>query len=126
MFKETLTYTDYNGSERTETFHFNLTETEITKMDVGQDGGMEQLLKQIVDKKDGKQLIDIFDRILLGAYGEKTADGRFFKKSEEIAQNFKCSPAYDIIWMKLCTDAEYASTFVNNIIPKPKGSVVPA
>ena len=29
MLKKTINYTDYNGTERTEDFYFNLTQTEV-------------------------------------------------------------------------------------------------
>ena len=34
MRKETITYTDYNGVERTEDFYFNLSQAEILEMAV--------------------------------------------------------------------------------------------
>ena len=32
MLKKTITYTDYNGVERTEDFYFNLTRAELMEM----------------------------------------------------------------------------------------------
>ena len=34
MLKKTITYTDYNGSERTEDFYFNLSKAEIMEMEL--------------------------------------------------------------------------------------------
>ena len=33
MLKKTITYTDYNGSQRTEDFYFNLSKAEIAEME---------------------------------------------------------------------------------------------
>ena len=34
MIKKTVTYTDYNGIERTENFYFNLTKAEVMEMEL--------------------------------------------------------------------------------------------
>ena len=34
MLKRTMTYTDYNGLSRTEDFYFNLTQAEVTEMEL--------------------------------------------------------------------------------------------
>ena len=47
MFKKTMTYTDYNGVERTEDFYFNLDERDITKMELSTSGGLDQYIKKI-------------------------------------------------------------------------------
>ena len=35
MFKKTVTYTDWNGVNRTEDFYFNLTRTECVELEYG-------------------------------------------------------------------------------------------
>ena len=44
MLKKTVTYTDYNGVERTEDFYFNLTKAEITEMELSTAGGFAEML----------------------------------------------------------------------------------
>ena len=34
MLKKTITYPDYNGGSRTEDFYFNLTQAEVTEMEL--------------------------------------------------------------------------------------------
>ena len=34
MLTKTITYTDYNGAERTEKFYFNLTQTELLDLEL--------------------------------------------------------------------------------------------
>ena len=48
MLKKTITYTDYNGSERTEDFYFNLSKAEIMEMEMGTTGGMAGMIQKIV------------------------------------------------------------------------------
>lgn len=119
MYKETVTYTDYNDEERTEDFYFNLTETEISEMELMTEGGLKAKLEKIIGSKDRPQIIAFFKEILLKAYGEKTPDGRrFMKQNGELAKAFAETEAYNILFMKYATDADAAADFINGIIPK--------
>lgn len=40
MLKKTISYTDYDGNQRTEDFYFNLSMAELTEMQMGVEGGM--------------------------------------------------------------------------------------
>ena len=44
MYKKTVTYTDFDGVERTEDFWFNFTKAEITEMQLMTDGGLDKYL----------------------------------------------------------------------------------
>ena len=118
MLKKTVTYTDYNGSERTEDFYFNLTKAEIMEMELTTVGGLSAMIEKIVAAKDGPTIIKTFKDLVLKAYGEKSADGRRFIKSPEIAEALSQTVAYSQIFMELATDDEAAAKFVNGIIPE--------
>lgn len=118
MLKKTVTYTDYNGSERTEDYYFNLTKAEIMEMELTTVGGLSAMIEKIVAAKDGPTIIKTFKDLILKAYGEKSADGRRFIKSPEIAEAFSQTEAYSQIFMELATDDEAAAKFVNGIIPE--------
>lgn len=117
MFKETETYEDFNGITRTEDFYFNMSKAELAEMELSVDGGMENLLKKIVDSQDNKKIIETFKSILLKAYGEKSEDGRRFIKSEELSKAFSETPVYSDMFIKLATDEKYASRFIEGIMP---------
>ena len=91
MYAVTKTYKDFNGVERTETKLFNLTETEVMEMELGTAGGVAEMLQRIVDAKDQPTIIKFFKEFILKAYGEKSADGTYFEKSEEISRKFAVS-----------------------------------
>ena len=55
MYKKTITYTDYDGNERTEDFFFNLTKAELMEMDFSERGGLEKMIKKIIETKDTKK-----------------------------------------------------------------------
>lgn len=120
MLKQTRTYIDYNGVSRTEDFYFNLTQAEVTEMELSVDGGLVEMINRIVAAKDGKQIIALFKDVVLRAYGEKSADGRRFVKTREIRDAFAQTEAYSDLFMELATDAQKAAEFVNGIIPAQK------
>lgn len=117
MLKKTITYVDYNGTERTEDFYFNLSKAEIMEMEMGTTGGLAEMIKKVVDAKDAPAIIKIFKELVLKAYGEKSLDGRRFIKSEALSNEFSQTEAYAQIFMELATDADKASEFVKGIIP---------
>ena len=117
MLKKTITYTDYNGTERTEDFYFNLTKAEIMKMEMGTKGGLAEMIQRIVNAKDAPAIIAVFEDLILKAYGVKSADGKQFMKSEAITAEFAQTEAYSNLFMELATNAEAASAFVNGIVP---------
>lgn len=117
MYKETITFTDYFGVERTEDFYFNLTKTELAEMQLSVNGGYASMLDRIVKAKDVPSLSKIFKEIILKSYGVKSDDGRRFIKNEQISEEFTQTAAYDQLYMKLITDDEFAATFCNGILP---------
>lgn len=118
MTKKTITYTDYNGVERTEDFYFNLEQAEITEMELSEAGGLSNMIQKIVGASDMPSLIKLFKGLILKAYGIKSADGRRFIKSEELSKEFTETPAYSKLFMELATDEKKAADFVNSIIPQ--------
>lgn len=117
MLKKRITYTDYNGLERTEDFYFNLTKAEIMEMELGTTGGLAEMITRVVAANDAPAIIKVFKDLVLRAYGEKSADGKRFIKSEELKDAFSQTEAYSILFMELATDADAAANFVNGIVP---------
>lgn len=118
MLKKTITYTDFNGVERTEDFYFNLTKAEIAEMELEVPGGMTTMIERITKTQDTPSLIKVFKELILRSYGKKSDDGRRFIKNKELVEEFKDSEAYSELFMELATNAEAASAFVNGITPK--------
>ena len=124
MLAKKITYTDYDGNERTETFYFNLSKAELIEMQLSVDGGMEKELQRMIDTRDVTKLAASFKRVILKAYGEKSPDGKRFVKSPELSEAFMQTEAYSDLFTELMTDANKASEFMNSIIPKiPDGNV---
>ena len=118
MIKKTMTYTDFNGTVRTEDFYFNLTQAELSEMELSVDGGLDEKLRKVVAALDGKQIIDFFKDFVLRSYGEKSDDGRRFIKNQEVREAFSQTQAYSDLFMELATNADYAAVFVNGVVPQ--------
>lgn len=118
MLKKTITYTDYNDEERTEDFYFNISKAEIVMMENSVIGGMKQRLEKIVQSKDNVEIMQVFKDLIHRSYGEKSADGKRFIKSEELVTAFEQTEAYSELVLELLSDADKAADFVNHIFPK--------
>ena len=117
MLEKTYTFTDYKGNERTETYNFNLTEAELTMLQMSHAGGMKDYLEKISKAQNGPEIMNKFREIIHMSYGEISDDGRRFIKNEELITAFEQTEAYSMLFMELCTNAEAASAFVNGIMP---------
>ena len=117
MLKKTIKYQDYDGNDYEEDFYFNLNKSELVKLQTSIPGGLEQMIKNIIAAKDENALMSMFAKVIHLAYGEKSPDGKHFVKSEEIANSFEQTLAYDNLFMELINDADKAAAFINGILP---------
>lgn len=121
MITKTIKYKDYNGVEREEKFLFNLSKAELMEMEMGTKGGLTETIQKIIETQDQPSIISIFKKLVLQAYGEKSADGKRFIKTDDngrpLSIAFSETEAYSILFMELATDAKAAAEFVNGIIP---------
>ena len=121
MIAKTIKYKDYNGVEREEKFFFNLTKAELSEMQLSTAGCLDESIKQIIDAKDTPSIIKIFKDLVLKSYGEKTLDGKRFRKVDDagvpLSIAFSETEAYSNLFMELATDDKAAAEFVNGIMP---------
>lgn len=117
MLKKTITYTDYNGTQRTEDHYFNLSKAELAEMEMGTAGGLAEMLTRIVAAQDAPAIMKVFKDLIVKAYGVKSADGKRFIKSEEISTEFLQTEAYSELFMELIQDADAMAAFINGIVP---------
>lgn len=117
MIKKNVTYTNYNGEETTESFYFHLSQAELLRLEMATKGGLEAALNSMVEAKDGAGIMSYLETFITKSVGIKSEDGSRFNKSPEILADFVSSPAYDTLFMELCTDPEKAAEFLNGIVP---------
>lgn len=119
MYQKAITYENYNGEKKTKNFYFNLSRSEIAKMHLTTDGGLDQLIKKMVESGSSKEIFAYFENFVLSCYGEKSADGEEFIKNDEVRERFKNHPAYDVLFMEFIEGGDKAmSDFVNAVVPR--------
>lgn len=121
MIAKTIKYKDFNGVDREEKFYFNLTKAEVTEMELSTEGGLVEHINRIVEAQDAPSIIKEFKSLILKSYGEKSADGKRFKKVDEagvpLSIAFSETEAYSNLFMELAQDDKAAAEFVNGIMP---------
>ena len=124
MIKKTITYTDYNGNERTESFYFNLNKAELIRMEMSVKGGLLETINRIIAAQDGPELFKIFEDLIQKSYGVKDTDGRGFVKKQEYLDDFMATEAYSELITELVTKEGAASDFINGVISSDLNKVV--
>lgn len=142
MHKATIQYEDFDGRTQTEDLYFNISKTEITdnldleerfeKVKVLFDGGPREWSRPEVDT-----YLSLVKHVMSIAYGVRSEDGKRFRKSPEIWDDFKSSAAYDAYLFSLFTEPDKANQFLVGVLPpdlrieaqkeiEKNGGVVPA
>jgi len=119
MLKKTIKYTDYNEKERTDDFYFNLTKTELTELELSEDGGLIETIEKISKAENNREIFRIFKKIILMSFGKKSDDGRFIK-SEILSTEFSQTVAFDILITSFFEDSDLAVEFIKGVIPELK------
>ena len=138
MLKKTITYTDFNGTERTEDHYFNLGKVEAMELSMDMPDGVSEAIgadlddnneaaaKRLVEKLGGKCILEYIKDLIRKSYGRKSEDGRRFIKKEEYTQEFFETPAYDALIIDLMTNDLAAANFVKGILPNDLAETVAA
>lgn len=117
MFKDTITYTDYDGNERKKELMFNLSKAEVIEIEMLTPGTITSRMEKVVDEFDIEGLMKLLKFLIVKSYGEKSADGNRFIKSQELVDNFLQTEAYTEFLMKLLGDHDYATNFMIGLLP---------
>lgn len=117
MIKKRIKFKDFNGEDREEDFYFNLTKTEIINLELGTTGGIKQLVKKLIDTKDTKLFLDLFNQLIDMSYGVRSDDGKRFIKRPELTAEFKDTLAYDELFMEFMKDPDKFNTFFMQVVP---------
>jgi hypothetical protein len=118
MLKKDITFKDFNGQTRTESFYFNLKNSDLLKMELSEAGGFADRVNRIISEQNQKKLFKAFEGFVLASYGEKSPDGREHLKSKSITRKFTSTNAYSTLLMELAFDAEAGAEFINGIVTK--------
>lgn len=122
MIKKTLTFKNFRNEEEVEDYYFNMSEGELTKMQVA---AIDQKTESFSDKLDkiskglqGKELVEVIDDLVLRSYGVKSTDGKRFVKNADLLEEFTSSGAYSVLITELFSLEGSLTEFVNGVVPE--------
>lgn len=125
MIKRTVTYTDLITSEEvTEDLYFHLNKAEVLRIVGRAKGDWEEYVKSIVDTGDTDVILDFLESIIKQAYGQRSEDGRTFRKDKEQSEDFMESEAYAELFVTFLQDPDSVETFFRGVVGD-HGSVAP-
>lgn len=119
MIKQTVTYVDFNGQEVTEDLYFNLTNAEYVRLTGKVGGDISDYAQQLVAEGKHGEMLEFIENLILSSYGVRTPDGRGFKKTKEIRENFEYSIAFSEIFEILLSDPDKAHAFASGLMSMP-------
>ena len=116
MIKKTISYVDFNGTQRNDDYYFHLSVPEATRFAARfGEQGWEAGIKKIVESGDLTEVLDLFEDIILTSYGQKSPDGRTFVKNKEMREDFSNSEAYAQLFEELVTSGDAMTQFAKGI-----------
>lgn len=118
MIKKTITFENFDGEQVTEEHYFHLTRKELVGLDSTKDGGLLENIEKLMVVMSDNEIFNLFNKIILDAYGKKSPDGNRFIKNEELRTEFEQSLAYDELFVELISDTDKMIEFVKGIVPK--------
>ena len=126
MLKETVTYIDFNGTERTEDCWFNMSKIDLMEFLKSSESDPTAKLRSALSSSDITSMMLFFKDFMLAAYGERSVDGRRFIKSKEISEAFGQSMAFDALFMRLMNEEGSISNFIYGVIPNDLAAAISA
>lgn len=121
MISRTVKYVDYFGVEKEETFWFNMSRTDLIRLEASEEGGWEDRLRKMIDTKDANQAYLFFEQFIKESYGVRTPSGGF-DKDERHYKEFRSSAAYDEFVWYFIEHPDEAGSFINGIVASVKKS----
>ena len=125
MIKMNVSAETFDGDMVTETLWFHMNKVDLIELQQSEPGGFTDTLQAFMSRnpedwtnKDKFKLFEFFRTIVDKAYGERSSDGKRFRKSPEILANFKDSIFYDEFVLNLLEDETKSIKFFNGVMPK--------
>lgn len=125
MIKMNVSAETFDGEMVTETLWFHMNKVDLIELQQSEPGGFTDTLQAFMSRKpedwtnkDKFKLFEFFRAMVDKAYGERSSDGKRFKKSPEILASFKDSIFYDEFVLSLLEDEKKSIKFFNGVMPK--------
>lgn len=120
MITREVTYIDYNGDEQTEKYYFDLTVPEMLELSFSSAGDIQSTLERLSNSRKVGEIFNIIQTLIFKSVGVKSDDGKRFVKNEDVLNDFKQSRGYESFLMKMMQDTDYASKFIEQLIPQDR------
>lgn len=124
MFKKTMKFDNLDGEEVTQIFYFNYNKKEIAELLEFQrlEEKLELLTKPVEEsgltqQENNQQAYDIFQDLILGAYGEKGADNVTFVKNERTRAYWESHVAFVEMIFEFLENPQLAAEFIEKCLP---------
>lgn len=117
MFSREFEYTDYKGNAKKATYWFSLEKDEMLKLEMGNYGGLQYAMSQMVKDERPDKILDIIEDIVLSAVGEVSPDGASFYKSDKIRDAFRQTKVCHDLLFELLSDPDGLKKFILGAIP---------
>ena len=106
MYKEKITFKNFNDEEVTDTLRFNLSEMELLDLAKDDPTFSAAYLKALMDDGDSFEMFRFVRKILALSFGKLSDDGNEFMKSPEIMERFLHSAVYDALISKIASSQD--------------------
>jgi len=120
MITREVTYIDYNDDEQTEKYYFDLTVPEMLELSFSSAGDIQSTLERLSNSRKVGEIFQIIQALIFKSVGVKSDDGKRFVKNEAVLNEFKQSRGYEAFLMKMMQDTDYASKFIEQLIPQDR------
>jgi hypothetical protein len=121
MYKKEVTYTDFEDNTRVETCLFNLSEAELTDLQLGPKDGLAEYMQSVMADIDNRreEVLDFIKKIILKAYGVRREIGGkvLFTKTEDDKLLFQYGGAFDAVYMDFLRNPQEIYTFMTAAAP---------
>jgi hypothetical protein len=116
MIKKDISYTDYDGNKREETYWFHLSKPELVAM-TAEHKGFEEYLKELAAAQNYSEMMTVYRNMIARSVGQRSEDGRRFVRTEAITEDFMQSAAFEQLFMDLMSNADAATAFARGLLP---------
>ena len=124
MFKKTMKFDNLEGEEVIQAFYFNYNKKEVAEL--LEFGRLEEKLKLLStpveesglsQQENNQQAYDIFQDLILNAYGEKGSDNVTFIKNERTKEYFRSHVAFVELVFEFLENPALAAEFIEKCLP---------
>jgi hypothetical protein len=120
MFKTTVKYKDYADIDQEEILRFNIDEDEMLDLIAEDVAFNPAFLSVVAADQDPQSMYRVIRKLILHSYGELSEDGKKFRKSPEIMNDFAHSAAYKALLHQFFgedSDPKFTQEFILGIFP---------